>query len=52
MFYVYYYSTYGSTKKDLVMRVLTAKEVDFVSGGEIFTDYPTHLNAGSNSDVS
>jgi hypothetical protein len=34
------------------MRVLTAKEVNFVSGGEIYTDHPTHLNAGSNSDVS
>lgn len=34
------------------MRALTAKEVNFVSGGEIYTDHPTHLNAGSNSDVS
>ena len=34
-FHVYYYSTYGSTQKDLVMRVLTAKEVNFVSGGSI-----------------
>ena len=34
-FHVYDYSTYGSTQKDLVMRVLTAKEVNFVSGGSI-----------------
>mgnify|MGYP007047696331 CR=1 FL=1 len=34
-FHVYYYSTCGSTQKDLVMKVLTAKEVNFVSGGSI-----------------